>query len=190
MLSLSIIGLTAVGLSGDAFAASVARGAMARENTLASALRNGAVFGSTEGIMCLIGWFLAVELSDLVSLFDHWVALLLLSLIGGKMIFESFKNNDEIEPAQPRKQTLRMTFLIAFGTSIDASVVGGALSLSGASALSALIVGLASATFSTAGFLIGPAAGRFIGKQAEMAGGLILITIGLSIWVDHMFLSA
>lgn len=186
----AIIGLTAVGLSGDAFAASVARGAAARQNNLSLALRNGAIFGSTEGLMCFAGWYLATGLHGLASVVDHWIALILLSIIGGRMIVESFKAEDADASQASRGQSVYMTLATAFGTSVDSAVVGSALYLSGASVFSAIIIGCVSATFSTVGFLIGPTAGQVIGKRAEMVGGFILIAIGLSIWIDHMYLAA
>jgi len=189
MASGAIIGLTAMGLSGDAFAASVARGAAARHNNISLALRNGGIFGSTEGLMCLAGWYLAASLYGFASVVDHWIALILLSIIGGKMIFESFKLEDGDSPQSSGGQSTYMTLMTAFGTSVDSAVVGSALYLSGVSVVSAIIIGGVSAIFSTIGFLIGPTAGQLIGKRAEMVGGFILIAIGVSIWIDHMYLA-
>lgn len=188
MLSGGIIGLTAIGLSGDAFAASLARGASAKKNNLLQAIRNGSIFGSTEGLMCLIGWFLAVELSQFMSVVDHWIAVILLSAIGGKMIFEAMGEDEINDSKTSLEQPVYVIFLTAFGTSVDSAVVGGALSLSGAPIYTALVVGGVSGALSTIGFIVGPTAGRLLGKRAEMFGGLVLIMIGLSIWVSHMFL--
>ena len=189
MASGAIIGLTAIGLSGDAFAASVARGAAARHSNHSLALRNGAIFGSTEGLMCLAGWYFAAGLNGFASVVDHWIALILLSIIGGKMIFESFNSEDMDATLSSPRQSTYMTLVTALGTSVDSAVVGSALYLSGASLFSPLIVGSVSAIFSTLGFLAGPTAGQLIGKRAEMVGGFILIAIGLSIWIDHMYLA-
>lgn len=194
MLASLTLGLTAVGLSGDAFAASVARGAVRRRIAPLEAVRNGLIFGGVEGLMCLGGWLLAFTFAGFVTAIDHWIALVLLSVIGGKMILESFEAEDagdeagdEIEAAGARRpQTLVTTLITAVGTSIDSAAVGIALSLSGVSVIIALVVGLVSAAISTVGFLIGPMVGAALGKRAELLGGLILVGIGLSIWLSHV----
>ncbi|MGX6649195.1 manganese efflux pump MntP [Maricaulaceae bacterium MS644] len=198
MLASLTLGLTAVGLSGDAFAASVARGAVRRQVAPMEAVRNGLIFGGVEGLMCLAGWLLAFTFAGFVTALDHWIALVLLSVIGGKMILESFEAEDagddagdnaggEIETAGARRpQTLVTTLATAVGTSIDSAAVGIALSLSGVSVVIALVVGLVSAGISTVGFLIGPMVGAALGKRAELLGGLILVGIGVSIWLSHV----
>lgn len=190
MLASLTLGLTAVGLSGDAFAASVARGAVKRRIAPLEAVRNGLVFGGVEGLMCLAGWLLAFTFAGFVTALDHWIALVLLSVIGGKMILDSFEAEDAGEDAGAtgarRPQTPITTLITAVGTSIDSAAVGIALSLSGVSVVIALVVGLVSAAISTIGFLIGPLVGAALGKRAELLGGLILVGIGLSIWLSHV----
>jgi putative Mn2+ efflux pump MntP len=194
MLASLTLGLTAVGLSGDAFAASVARGAVKRRIAPLEAVQNGLVFGGVEGLMCLAGWLLAFTFAGFVTALDHWIALVLLSVIGGKMILDSFEAEDAGEDAGDatgatgarRPQTPITTLITAVGTSIDSAAVGIALSLSGVSVVIALVVGLVSAAISTIGFLIGPMVGAALGKRAELLGGLILVGIGLSIWLSHV----
>jgi len=187
MLSVGVISLTAIGLSGDAFAASLARGTSTQRTHKYAAVRNGLVFGSVEGAMCLLGWLLAASINSFVGMVDHWIAITLLSAIGGHMIYEALQD-EEAQPAPPCKKRTRLTLLLtAIGTSIDSAVVGGALNLSGASAHAALIVAAFSTTLSTIGFMIGPIAGQLAGKRAGIAGGIILIAIGSIIWTEHMF---
>lgn len=197
MLASLTLAFTAVGLSGDAFAASVARGAVRRRVAPLEAVRNGLIFGGVEGLMCLAGWLLAFTFASFVTALDHWIALVLLSVIGGKMILDSFEAEHADEAAGQdldatgaaaarRPQTLVATLITAVGTSIDSAAVGIALSLSGVSVIIALVVGLVSAAISTIGFLIGPMVGAALGKRAELLGGLILVGIGLSIWFSHV----
>lgn len=192
MINTLTLSLTAVGLSGDAFAASVARGAADRRVSIGPALRNGLTFGGVEGTMCLAGWLLAAAFSAAVVMVDHWIALVLLTVIGGKMILESFEV-EAPDAAGEAEQTMPSGFwttvLTAVGTSVDSAAVGAALSLSGAPVVVALLIGGASATFSTMGFLLGPLIGAALGKRAEFLGGLLLIGIGLSIWIDHVILA-
>jgi putative Mn2+ efflux pump MntP len=192
MLASLTLGLTAVGLSGDAFAASVARGAVRRRIAPLEAVRNGLIFGGVEGLMCLGGWLVAFTFAGFVTALDHWIALVVLSVIGGKMILESFEAEDQdtvegLDAAGVRRpQTLVTTLITAVGTSIDSAAVGVALCLSGVSVIIALVVGLVSAAISTIGFLVGPLVGAALGKRAELLGGLILVGIGLSIWLSHV----
>ncbi|MEE4303149.1 manganese efflux pump MntP family protein [Wenzhouxiangella sediminis] len=186
MFSGALIGLTAVGLSGDAFAASLARGAGSRSGNLARALRNGAIFGTAEGAMCLLGWLLAAGLSGLVTALDHWVAVILLGFIGGKMIVESFAEGPAETGRAAGESRLAMTCLTALATSVDSAVIGVAMNFSGVEAGVALLIGGVSAVLSTLGFLLGPIAGQLLGRRAELVGGLVLIAIGVSIWTDHV----
>ncbi|NHK28697.1 manganese efflux pump [Parvularcula flava] len=178
--------LTSAGLSTDAFAASLARGVSARQASIAAALRTGALFGTTEGLMCLAGWALAAGFAGLVTAIDHWIALGLLVFIGIGMIRNGMGDAEADVEVFIRGASLRSTILTAIGTSIDSAAVGVAFAMSGTGAIAALVVGLASFTFSTAGFALGPFVGGRLGNYAEIAGGLILITIGLSIFISHM----
>ncbi|XBQ15702.1 MAG: manganese efflux pump MntP family protein [Oceanicaulis sp.] len=189
MLASFTLGLTAVGLSGDAFAASVARGAARRSVRVSEAIRNGLTFGGVEGLMCLGGWMLGHAFAGLVTALDHWIALALLGAIGGKMIVESFEDAEQTPSGAPPRSGFVRTVVTAIGTSVDSAAVGVALSLSGAPVYVAFIVGAVSAVISTAGFVIGPVVGAALGKRAELLGGLILVGIGIWIWTDHMFLA-
>src|SRR6056297_352620 len=187
MFSGTVIGLTALGLSGDAFAASLARGAMTSKANVRHALKNGLVFGGTEGAMCMAGWLLAASLSGLISTLDHWIAVILLSAIGGKMIAESLSKDHHSDAPARATSGLGMTCLTAVGTSVDSAVIGVAMNFSGVPLSVALLIGAVSATLSTLGFLLGPMTGHLLGKRAELVGGAILVFIGVWIWCQHMF---
>lgn len=188
MLTTLLLALTALALSTDAFAASVARGAIQRNSSWRQAAGNGLVFGGTEGLMCLLGWALASTVAELISAIDHWIALLLLGFIGLRMIREALGDEADDGGTGERTDGLGTTLLTAVGTSIDSAVVGVALYLANGPIWSALVVGLTSTLMSTLGFLLGPMAGRLIGRRAEIIGGLVLIAIGVGIWIDHVVL--
>lgn len=179
--------LLAVSLSSDAFAASLARGGAARLPGWGAAIGSGAVFGAAEGLMCFGGWLVAGIFAQKIAAVDHWIALLLLGVIGARMVREGLSGEVEAEADAPRRGTLGGTVLTALGTSVDSAAVGAALALSGTGAISALVIGLTSFIASTIGFRIGPWVGARLGRRAEIAGGALLIAIGVSIFVSHVF---
>ena len=187
MASLLTLIPLSVSLSADAFAASLARGGRQRKAQILPALKSGAVFGIAEGVMCLTGWMLAYSFAVQVRAVDHWIALVLLAIIGGKMVLEGFEADKEDDVPEPQRGGLMGTVVTAIGTSIDSAAVGVALAVSGMSAFSALAIGSASFVASTTGFYIGPMVGERFGKLAEILGGIVLIGIGVSIFVSHSF---
>lgn len=184
-MSVLTLSLTAVSLSADAFAASLARGSAEPRARLGPALRVGAVFGSAEGLMALAGWFAARSFAGFITAVDHWIALVLLCVIGARMIREGLSNEPELETAGTVPRGLLTTVLTALGTSIDSAAVGVALGLTEVGVHAALVIGLTSFVLSTGGYLTGPFAREALGKRAEILGGLVLIAIGVSIFVDH-----
>ncbi len=175
--------LLSLSLSTDAFAASLARGARERNRQVRSALASGAIFGGMEGLMCLAGWALGAVFAGAIATFDHWIALILLGFIGARMIREGLGTDEGKAP--DGRGSLLGTVLIALGTSVDSATVGVALALSGTGPLAALAIGAASFVASTTGYLIGPSLGARFGHRAEIVGGLVLILIGVSIFVEH-----
>lgn len=174
-----------LGLSTDAFAASLARGGRARTARLSAAVRSGAVFGLAEGLMCLGGWLAAYVFAEAIRAFDHWIALILLGVIGLRMIREGLSRDEADDPASPTGGWVG-TVVTAIGTSVDSAAVGVALALSGMTVWSALVIGGFSFTASTIGFLIGPMVGARLGKSAEIGGGVLLILIGCLIFYTHI----
>jgi manganese efflux pump family protein len=184
MISPILLALTSLSLSTDAFAAALARGSRERQHDAVAALRVGAVFGISEGLMCLIGWSFAFALSGALEAVDHWIALILLGVIGGRMIQEGLGAPDP--EAEPARRTWLGTVITAIGTSIDSAAVGIALALAHSPIWVALVIGLTSFAMSSLGYYAGPWLGARMGKRAEVAGGVILIAIGVSIFVSHM----
>lgn len=187
-MSLKLILPVALGLSTDAFAVAVGKGTQARSRETWASLKIGALFGAFEGGMCLAGWLLAASLASLVVAVDHWIALILLAGIGGKMIREGLSGEEAgDEETAPPPRSVMVWILTAIGTSVDSAAVGIAFALSGVSILlAAPIIAVVSMAASFSGYLLGPALGERFGRRAEIAGGLVLIAIGLTIFLSHM----
>nr|WP_298379348.1 manganese efflux pump MntP family protein [uncultured Halomonas sp.] len=177
----------AVGLSADAFAVSVARGACNTRADLRLAVRTGLVFGGVEASMVLLGWLLGSSFAGLITDIDHWIALLLLGAVGGHMIHEGINDASDSDACNDPSQSGVKMLLTALGTSIDGAAIGVTLAFIDVPIWHAVaIVGVVSCCISTLGVLIGPRVGALIGRRAEVLGGLVLITIGLSIFYSHM----
>lgn len=185
MPGIAALAAACISLSTDAFAASVARGTTMRTRNVPRALRIGAIFGTTEGLMCLGGSLLALTLGGMIDRIDHWAALVLLTIIGARMIREGLGPDDDGPPRDERRSLLG-TVATALGTSIDAAAVGAAFTYAGAPLIVTLFVGLTSFAASTIGFALGPSIGLRFGKRAETAGGAVLILIGVSIFWQHV----
>nr|WP_299380607.1 manganese efflux pump MntP family protein [uncultured Halomonas sp.] len=177
----------AVGLSADAFAVSVARGACSWRADARVALRTGLVFGSVEASMVLLGWLLGSSFAGLITGVDHWIALLLLGAVGGHMIYEGLSDSGEEDACSASSQRGIKTLLAALGTSIDGAAIGVTLAFIDVPIWHAVaIVGVVSCCISTLGVLIGPRVGALLGRRAEVLGGLVLIAIGVTIFYSHM----
>jgi putative Mn2+ efflux pump MntP len=185
-MSLWELVLIALGLSMDAFAVSLCRGfSMTKLN-----LRNTAVialfFGGFQAIMPLMGWLLGRQFEGYITNIDHWIAFVLLSFIGGKMIYEVLKKDacpDEDGDALKIKQLL----LLAIATSIDALAVGITFAFLKVSILpAASLIGVITYVLTFAGVCIGHQFGSRLKSKAELAGGIVLILIGLKILLEHL----
>lgn len=183
------IGVLAFSMSADACAAAMARGASTRP-TLATAIRSGAVFGIVEALTPLLGWAVGLAASGYIAAIDHWVAFVLLGVVGGKMTLEAARRlvrAGEVEDdPQPRNSGLLSLVLTAVATSIDAAAVGVTLALVNVNILSvSLAIGAATFTMATAGLLVGRAFGARFGPIVELIGGIGLIAIGTGILFEH-----
>ncbi|MBQ6273813.1 MAG: manganese efflux pump [Oscillospiraceae bacterium] len=175
--------LIAVGLSMDAFAVSVCKGLSVKELRPRHALLVGLYFGGFQALMPLLGWLLGYRFEALIQRWDHWIAFVLLALIGGNMIRESFSDDEELNDDFGFKTML----LLAVATSIDALAVGVTFAFLQVKILPAAgTIGLTTFLLSVAGVWIG----RFFGARykagAERLGGCILILIGLKILLEHL----
>jgi putative Mn2+ efflux pump MntP len=174
----------AVGLSIDAFAVSITGGASIRPLHFRHALRIALAFGFFQALMPVLGWLAGVTLESYISDYDHWVAFGLLALIGGRMIHNSFTEHKEETPDILRVAILLM---LAIATSIDALAVGISFALLDVSIIKPiLIIGIITFSLSLVGVYTGNRLGGFFEKRLEMAGGIILILIGLRILWEHM----
>jgi putative Mn2+ efflux pump MntP len=175
----------AVGLAMDAFAVAVVTGSVYKEFKVRHALRMALFFGGFQAVMPVIGFLAGLGLKDYIEAYDHWVAFALLCLVGGKMIYESFK----IEAAERNRDPSNLLVLLAlsFATSIDALAVGITLSLLKTPILlAATIIGLVTFGLSYCGVSLGKRFGHFFESKVEVAGGVILIVIGLKILIEHL----
>jgi putative Mn2+ efflux pump MntP len=184
MLAIFSLSLLAVGLAMDAVAVAVAQGAAGRSRR-ASALAIGLSFGAAQGVMPLIGWGIGYAFLPMVQGVDHWIAFVLLSFLGIRMIREAVQGGDD-ESGAPLAGFALLGAAIA--TSIDALAAGVTLPTLGLPVLLACAgIGSVTAVLSTLGVRIGAAAGSRVGKWAELAGGLVLIGLGLKILFHHLF---
>jgi len=175
--------LLAAALSMDAFAVSIGLGAKKTEATLPLALKAGLYFGFFQALMPLIGYLAGVGFLDYIQNVDHWIAFILLAVIGGKMIYESFSEEIGEDIA---KITSKVMLILAIATSIDALAAGFTLTLFDlAPFLSVVLIGVTTFAFSFAGVYFGDRTGTFLESRAELLGGLILIAIGLKILLEH-----
>ncbi|MEI6437831.1 MAG: manganese efflux pump MntP family protein [Candidatus Omnitrophota bacterium] len=184
-MSLIVIFFTAIGLSMDAFAVALASGSAAGSSRVRHALRLGGAFGAAQMLMPLLGWFLGVRLKQVILSYDHWIAFVLLSGIGLKMIWESFSEDDcAKEGSLPI--TRRRLFLLSVATSIDALAVGVTFAfLDCPVVLASVIIGAVTFVLAGAGAIIGCFCCCVWGRRAERLGAVILILIGLKILLEH-----
>ncbi|NUU68376.1 manganese efflux pump MntP [Enterobacteriaceae bacterium BIT-l23] len=184
-MNLSATLLLAFGMSMDAFAASIGKGATLQKPKFSEALRTGLIFGVVEAITPLIGWGLGMLASKVVMEWNHWVAFALLLFLGCRMIIEGFRtSSDDEEPRQRHGFWLLVTTAIA--TSLDAMAVGVGLAFLKVNIIhTALAIGCATMMMSTLGMMVGRFIGPLLGKRAEILGGVVLIGIGIQILWSH-----
>jgi putative Mn2+ efflux pump MntP len=176
--------LLALSMSTDAFAAAVGKGARLDRPSLREALRTGLIFGSIEAVTPLLGWAMGKAASRYIAAFDHWIAFGILTIVGGKMIWDAARREPDAE--KPRSHGLAVLVVTAVGTSIDALAVGVTLAIIGANIIvNALDIGTATFVMVTIGMLTGRYLGEKFGHYAEAAGGVMLILIGITILVEH-----
>lgn len=177
--------LIAVGLSMDAFAVAICKGLSVRKLKLSHMLITGAYFGVFQAIMPLIGYYLGQTFESYITSFDHWIAFVLLSLIGANMIRESFSKEEDEHNASFSFKTM---LPLAVATSIDALAVGVTFGLmQGVNIFSAVgLIGVTTLVLSFVGVKIGNVFGSKYKSKAELAGGIILILMGIKILLEHL----
>lgn len=173
-------------MSTDAFAAAVGKGAAMSRPRFAEALRVGLIFGTIEAITPAVGWLLGRAASSVIEGWDHWIALALLSVLGLHMIHAGLQQNEDA-PALPERHGFWRLAITAFATSIDAMAVGIGLAFLDVNIVAvALVIGLCTLLMVTLGIMLGHALGTIVGKRAEIAGGLVLIAVGIGIAYEHV----
>ncbi|AUJ81230.1 manganese efflux pump MntP [Enterobacter cancerogenus] len=186
VMNISATILLAFGMSMDAFAVSISKGATLHKPKFSEALRTGLIFGAIEAVTPLIGWGLGMLASQFVLEWSHWIAFVLLVFLGGRMVIEGVRGNsdDDAEPQHRHGFWLLVTTAIA--TSLDAMAVGVGLAFLQVNIIAtALAIGCATLIMSTLGMMVGRFIGPLLGKRAEILGGIVLIGIGAQILWAH-----
>ena len=181
--------LVGVGLSMDAFAVSICKGLGMKRLNMKQALVIGVFFGGFQALMPFLGWALGTQLADFITPIDHWIAFILLAVIGGKMLLDAFRGGDEEEAGEAKdaKLDLKELFMLAIATSIDALAVGITFAFLGVDIVFAIVViGATTFVISVAGVAVGHAFGARYEKGATIVGGVVLILIGLKILLEHL----
>jgi len=178
--------LIAIGLAMDAFAVSISGGVGLQKGEHRWPLVAGTVFGGFQAGMPVLGWLGGTAIAGFLGFYGPWIAFLLLVLIGGKMLLEAVRGDENVRFANLSAATI---LLLAVATSIDALAVGVSLAmLDTPILLPAAIIGIVTFAFSAAGVVLGRSIGRIAGRNAGVIGGVILIGIGLQILLEHLLI--
>lgn len=186
LMNISATILLAFGMSMDAFAASIGKGATLHKPKFTEALRTGLIFGAIETLTPLIGWGLGMLASQFVLEWNHWIAFVLLVFLGGRMMIEGFRGNDDEDEVPLHRHGFWLLVTTAIATSLDAMAVGVGLAFLQVNIIAtALAIGCATLIMSTLGMMVGRFIGPLLGKRAEILGGIVLIGIGAQILWAH-----
>jgi len=168
----------------DAFAVSVCKGLAMPKCTFKKAAIVGLWFGGFQALMPAIGYILGAQFQEAIASIDHWIAFVLLALIGGNMIHEALDNDEEEADASLDVKTM---FLLAVATSIDALAIGITFAFLKVNIIPAVcFIGIVTFIISFAGVKIGNVFGARYKNKAEIVGGIILILLGLKILLEHL----
>ncbi|MDR3432018.1 MAG: manganese efflux pump MntP [Rouxiella aceris] len=186
-MNLSATIILAFGMSMDAFAASIGKGATLHKPRFREAFRTGLIFGVIEAITPLIGWGIGLFATQYIMAWDHWVAFTLLLILGVRMIYQGCKNKPDEETPLQSSHSFWILATTAVATSLDAMAIGVGLAFLEVNILhTALAIGLATMTMATIGIMLGRFIGPLLGKWAEVLGGVVLIGIGCNILLEHL----
>lgn len=183
--------LIGVGLSMDAFAVAICQGLSMTKIRWGHALTVGLYFGGFQALMPFIGWMLGSQFAGRIQRYDHWIAFILLVLIGGNMIREALSDGEDEEAAVGAGVDHKKLFFMAVATSIDALAVGVTFAFLDTAILPAIsIIGCTTFCISVAGVAVGCWFGARYKKRAEVTGGAILVLLGIKILLEHLGLIA
>lgn len=186
-MSLGGILFLAFGLAMDATAVSAAKGMAVPSIRVRHALLVAGFFGGFQALMPAVGWLVGERLGPLVRAWDHWIAFVLLALIGAKMLWDARSGGDDDGGKTVDHFALKSMFVLAVATSIDALAVGITLPLLDAPfVLSIVTIGVVTAALSVAGLFAGRRFGAMLGKRLDVAGGVVLIGLGFKILAEHL----
>lgn len=190
-MSLFELFLIAVGLSMDAFAVAICKGLATGRVKLGQMVIVGLWFGIFQALMPLIGYLLGVNFSTLIQSVDHWIAFILLGLIGANMIREALGGDEECCNEEDASYSIRAMLPLAIATSIDALAVGVSFAFLSVDIVPAVsFIGVCTFILAAFGVKIGSVFGLRFKKKAEIAGGVILILMGAKILLEHLGLIA
>ena len=180
--------LLALGVSMDAFAVSICKGLAMKKAGLKEGLTCGVWFGGFQALMPLIGFFLGTLFADAIEAVDHWVAFILLGLIGFNMLKEAFSGDCDCCEGHDADLSVKTMFVMAVATSIDALAVGISLAMAGNVNIFAAVtlIGAFTCGMSAVGVKIGNVFGSRFEKKAQAAGGFILVALGVKILLEHL----
>ena len=183
--------LMGIGLAMDAFAVSICKGLSMKKVKWQHAAVIGLFFGGFQALMPFIGWLLGSQFEQYITSVDHWIAFGLLGIIGGKMLYEAIKGDEEEDECgcckDSEKLNIKELFILAIATSIDALAVGITFAfLKYPVGKAVTVIGVTTFIISVAGVYIGNFFGARFKKKAEIAGGIILIGIGIKILLEHL----
>jgi len=185
--------ILAVGLSMDAFAVSICKGLSVEKTGIKHMCIAGLWFGGFQALMPFIGYTLGSTFTEYIIAIDHWVAFILLTLIGGNMIKEAFGDDDDCDCCEKPDVSpfaMKTMFLMAVATSIDALAVGVTFAFLRVDIIRAVFfIGITTFCFSAVGIKIGSIFGGRFKSKAELTGGLILIALGIKILLEHTLLA-
>jgi len=178
-----IILITAIGLSLDSFVISISYGTVIKKDRIKIALKLSLVFCLFHIIMLIIGYYVGAEIQDYIATFDHWIAFIILSFIGIKMIIDDIKTKEEKKFSTKTKIIL----YLAFATSIDALAIGVSFSIINISIVQfAIIVGVIVFSLTMIGSLFGAFLSKKLNIKMQLIGGIVLVLIGIKILADHL----
>jgi putative Mn2+ efflux pump MntP len=177
--------LLSIGLSFDTFAVSVGCGIIEKNIKFTQAARIAIFFAVFQAVMPLLGWLIGYSVKSYIEPVDHWIAFGLLTIIGGKMIVESIK---PIEEKSINPNDLKVIIFMSLATTIDAFVVGITFAFFSVNLVfSSFIIGLVTFIAAMLGMLFGKNIGSRFGQKMEVLGGLILISLGIKILLEHIY---
>ncbi len=186
-MNFASMGLLALAMSTDAFAAAVGKGSALQKPRWSEALRTGAIFGVIEALTPIVGWALGTAAASYVEGWDHWIAFTLLLILGGRMVWKAVVHTPDEGEEKPQAHSFWLLAITGFATSIDAMAVGVGLAFVNVSILPvAAAIGIATFLMVTAGVMVGRVLGNFAGRWAEGIGGVLLMGIGSTILYEHL----